>query len=153
MLKDGTRLLPFPMDWPSFSTMTADGPRRHRRVSADGAARIATGCRSPTRTLLPLYLWGKFKMLILGADPPDDFFPGNAGIASRGTVMKTILKWAAITVVLLAVVGFLRSCTHSAPFFMTRPKIFGEDMERRRRQWTTSRIPPQRAIAERGRTS
>ena len=24
MLRDGTRLLPFPMDWPSFSTMNAD---------------------------------------------------------------------------------------------------------------------------------
>ena len=29
----------------------------------------------------PLYLWGKFKMLILGDDPPMMFFPGNAGSA------------------------------------------------------------------------
>jgi hypothetical protein len=31
------------------------------------------------RTFLPLYLWGKFKFLILGDDPPMIFFPGNAG--------------------------------------------------------------------------
>jgi hypothetical protein len=28
---------------------------------------------------MPLYLWGKFKFLILGVDPPIVFFPGNAG--------------------------------------------------------------------------
>jgi hypothetical protein len=35
---------------------------------------------APRRTFLPVYLWGKFKMLILGQDPPMVFFPGNAGL-------------------------------------------------------------------------
>ena len=39
---------------------------------------------APTRTFLPVYLWGKFKMLILGDDPPMVFFPGNAGTKAGG---------------------------------------------------------------------
>lgn len=77
-LRDGTRLLPYPMDWPSYSTMTPDDisaivaylrtvPPVYNRVPA------------PSRTFLPLYLWGKFKVLILGEDPPMFFFAGNAG--------------------------------------------------------------------------
>ena len=34
---------------------------------------------APTRPFLPVYLWGKFNMLILGGDPPMVFFSGNAG--------------------------------------------------------------------------
>jgi len=33
----------------------------------------------PKWTFLPAYLWGKFKMLVLGQDPPSTFYPGNAG--------------------------------------------------------------------------
>ena len=33
----------------------------------------------PTRTFLPFYLWGKFKMLVLNGDPPTNFYAGNAG--------------------------------------------------------------------------
>jgi hypothetical protein len=32
-----------------------------------------------TRPLLPMYLWGKFKMLILQDDPPIIIYPGNVG--------------------------------------------------------------------------
>ena len=46
----------------------------------------------PSRPFLPVYLWGKFKMLILGDDPPMVFFPGNAGTPG-GAVMRTFLKW------------------------------------------------------------
>jgi hypothetical protein len=37
----------------------------------------------PTRTVLPLYLWGKVQLLLLGGDPPMVFFAGNAG-TTRG---------------------------------------------------------------------
>jgi hypothetical protein len=78
VLRDGTRLLPYPMDWPSFSTMKSDD------LSAIVAyLRTIPPVRNkvppPTRTILPLYLWGKFKMLILGGDPPMIFGAGNAG--------------------------------------------------------------------------
>src|SRR5262245_725247 len=77
-LRDGTRLLPFPMDWPSFSTMKADDlnaivaylrtvPPVHNKVPA------------PKWTFLPSHLWGKFNMLILGGDPPLMFYAGNGG--------------------------------------------------------------------------
>ena len=64
------------MDWPSS-----------RRSSPDLNAIIAylrtfhRSERGPTRTFLPVYLWGKFKMLILGGDPPMLFYSGNAGAA------------------------------------------------------------------------
>ncbi|HEY2151076.1 MAG TPA: c-type cytochrome [Vicinamibacterales bacterium] len=77
-LRDGTRLLPFPMDWGSFSTLTPDD------LSA-----LVTYLRTVppvvnkvpplSKPLLPIYLWGKFRMLILGSDPPMVFFSGNAG--------------------------------------------------------------------------
>jgi mono/diheme cytochrome c family protein len=81
-LRDGTRLLPFPMDWPSFSTMKADDlnaivaylrtvPPVHNKVPA------------PKWTFLPAHLWGKFNMLILGADPPLMFHAGNAGSTAK----------------------------------------------------------------------
>lgn len=77
-LRDGTRLLPFPMDWPSFSTMKPED------ISAIVAylrtvSPVSNAVPKPARAFLPLYLWGKFKMLILGDDPPIIFFPGNAG--------------------------------------------------------------------------
>ncbi len=38
----------------------------------------------PSRPVLPVYLWGKFKMLVLQQDPPIVFFPGNAGTTKGG---------------------------------------------------------------------
>lgn len=77
-LRDGTRLLPFPMDWPSFALMNDDD------LNAIVAyLRTVPPVRNPvppiSRPLLPFYLWGKFKMLILGTDPPMTFYTGNAG--------------------------------------------------------------------------
>jgi hypothetical protein len=34
--------------------------------------------------VLPSYLWGKFKLLLLGQDPPMAIFTGNAGRTSGG---------------------------------------------------------------------
>ena len=79
ILRNGTRLLPFPMDYASYSTMTPDD------LSAVVAylrtvPPVTNKVPAPRRTFLPVYLWGKFKMLILGQDPPTVFFPGNAGL-------------------------------------------------------------------------
>ena len=83
ILRDGTRLLPFPMDWPSFSTM------KESDLNAIVAyLRTVPPVRNkvprPTRTLLPVFLWGKFKMLILGEDVPSYIYGGNTGIVAGG---------------------------------------------------------------------
>jgi cytochrome c oxidase cbb3-type subunit 2 len=78
ILRDGSRLLPFPMDYGSLSTLTADDldaiVAYLRTVPA-----VSNKIPPPSRPFLPVYLWGKFRMLILGADLPMEFFPGNAG--------------------------------------------------------------------------
>jgi hypothetical protein len=38
----------------------------------------------PSRPFLPIYLWGKFRMLILGSDLPMTFHAGNAGTPAEG---------------------------------------------------------------------
>ena len=78
ILRDGTRLLPYPMDYASYSTLTADDLNAivaYLRTVPPVANKVPP----PRRAFLPFYLWGKFKMLILGQDPPMVFFPGNAG--------------------------------------------------------------------------
>lgn len=78
ILRDGSRLLPYPMDYGSFSTLTAvdlDAIVAYLRTVPS----ISNKVPRPTRPFLPVYLWGKFQMLILGADPPMVFFAGNAG--------------------------------------------------------------------------
>ncbi len=82
-LRDGTRLLPFPMDWPSFSTMKDDD------INAIVAyLRTVPPVRNKvpaiSRTFLPFHLWGKFKLLMLGGDPPITIYGGNAGSAAAG---------------------------------------------------------------------
>jgi cytochrome c oxidase cbb3-type subunit 2 len=80
ILRDGTRLLPFPMDWPSYSTLSPDDLRAivaYLRTVPPVSNRIPP----PERPFLPLYLWGKFRMLILGTDLPMTFHAGNAGEA------------------------------------------------------------------------
>ncbi len=75
---DGSRMMPFPMDWASFSTLTPqdlDALVAYLRTVPPVSNRIPNH-RQP---FLPVYLWGKFKLLILGDDPPIAFFPGNAG--------------------------------------------------------------------------
>ena len=78
---DGSRMMPFPMDWASFSTLTPqdlDALIAYLRTVPPVSNRIP----SHRQPFLPVYLWGKFKLLMLGDDPPIAFFPGNAG--SRG---------------------------------------------------------------------
>ena len=79
ILRDGTRLLPFPMDYASFSTLTPDDLSAMvaylRTVPA-----VSNKVPASTRPMLPVYLWGKFRLLILGNDAPMAFFPGNVGV-------------------------------------------------------------------------
>jgi mono/diheme cytochrome c family protein len=77
-LRDGTRLLPFPMDWPSYSTMKDDDLNAivaYLRTVPPVRNKVPR----PSWTFLPVHLWGKFNLLILGADPPLTIFGGNAG--------------------------------------------------------------------------
>ncbi len=80
-LRDGTRMPPYPMDWPSYSTLTRDDLNAIvaylRTIPA-----ISNKVPRPTRTVLPKYLAGKFQMLFLGGDPPLIFYAGNAGTAA-----------------------------------------------------------------------
>ena len=79
ILRNGTRLLPYPMDYPSYSTMTSEDLNAivaYLRTVPPVSNKVP----APRRAFLPFYLWGKFKMLILGQDPPMVFFPGNAGV-------------------------------------------------------------------------
>lgn len=83
ILRDGTRLLPYPMDWPSFSTMSAsdlDAMVAYLRTVPP----VRNVVPRPTRTAAASFLWGKFKFLMLGDDPPMIFHSGNAGNASGG---------------------------------------------------------------------
>ena len=78
ILRDGTRLAPYPMDWASYSTLRSedlDALVAYLRTIPPVRNKVPP----PSRTFLPLYLWGKFRMLVLGNDPPMLFFPGNAG--------------------------------------------------------------------------
>ena len=80
ILRDGTRLLPYPMDWASYSTMPPEDLSAliaYLRTIPPIVNRVPR----PSRTALPLFLWGKFRMLILGNDPPMTFFAGNVGDA------------------------------------------------------------------------
>jgi mono/diheme cytochrome c family protein len=77
-LRDGTRLLPFPMDWGSFATMKAsdlDAIVAYLRT----VPAVSNKVPRPKYKFLPAYLWGKFNLLMLGGDPPLVIFTGNAG--------------------------------------------------------------------------
>ncbi len=82
ILRDGTRLLPFPMDWASFSTMTAediDAIVKYLRSVPPVRHKVPPPRWKP----LPLYLVGKFRMLILGQDPPLLFYPDASAAGGR----------------------------------------------------------------------
>ena len=66
--------------------------------------------------------------------------------------MKKFLKWAAITVVVLAVVGFLAFLYNIPPLFLIAPETFAEDMRKAPPSVDGIADPAARAIADRGRT-
>ena len=83
ILKDGSRMLPFPMDWASFSTMKSsdiDAIVTYLRT----VPAVRNKVPKPTHPALPVYLWSKFKLLILGDDPPSYIYWGNGGVTAGG---------------------------------------------------------------------
>ncbi|HWP81035.1 MAG TPA: c-type cytochrome [Bacteroidota bacterium] len=81
--RDGTRMLPFPMPWPSYASM-----------SEEDVKAILAYLRSmpPIKNQIPeretpnifSYLILKFRMLILKEGFPAFIYPGNAGMAQAG---------------------------------------------------------------------
>jgi hypothetical protein len=77
--RDGSRMLPYPMPWAAYASLTQDDQRAlvaYLRTLRPIANRIP----GPSPPPLPLYLWAKFRMLVLGIDPPASIYPGNAGL-------------------------------------------------------------------------
>ena len=77
--RNGMRMLPYPMDWASFSTLKPDDLNAivaYLRTLPPVSNKVP----APEWKFLPAQLWGKFKLLILGDDPPLIIFPGNAGV-------------------------------------------------------------------------
>lgn len=83
MLRDGTRLLPYPMDWPSFALMSEDDLNAivaYLRTVPPVRNKVP----APRWAFLPMHLWGKFRMLVLGEFLPDNVYAGNAGTTAPG---------------------------------------------------------------------
>ncbi len=87
--RDGTRMLPFPMPWPTYAGMPDEDlnaiiaylrtlPAVHNEIP------------QPKRPNIFAYLWGKFQMLILKKDVPSQIYPGNAGTAKAKTMSDNL---------------------------------------------------------------
>ena len=77
---DGSRMLPYPMPWPSYASLTAadlNAVVAYLRTIPPISNRIP----APMRPNIVSYLWGKFQLLILKKDMPLVTYPGNAGSA------------------------------------------------------------------------
>ena len=65
--------------------------------------------------------------------------------------MKKFLKWTAIVIGVLAVVGFLAFLYNIPPLFLIAPETFGEDMKKAAPPVDAVADPAERAMAARGR--
>jgi mono/diheme cytochrome c family protein len=85
---DGSRMLPYPMPWPSYASLT---PSDLSAVVAylRTIPPISNGIPAPTRPNIVSYLWGKFQLLILKKDMPLVTYPGNAGSAGLPAAVPT----------------------------------------------------------------
>jgi mono/diheme cytochrome c family protein len=85
---DGSRMLPFPMPWPSYGNLTAQD-----QDAIVAALRtippVSNAIPGPRDLSLIPYLWGKFQVLILNRDIPGRTYPGNAGTAGGGRSWQT----------------------------------------------------------------
>src|SRR2546423_11269894 len=69
ILRDGSRLLPYPMDYGSYSTLAPadlDAIVAYLRT----VPAVSNKVPRPAPPVLPVFLWGQFPMLILVARPP-----------------------------------------------------------------------------------
>ena len=76
--KQGWRMLPFPMPWPSYSQFT-DQDLNAIIAYLRTIPPIYNKIPDPDRPNIFSYLWGKFRVLILHDDIPVFTYPGNAG--------------------------------------------------------------------------
>jgi mono/diheme cytochrome c family protein len=77
---DGSRMLPYPMPWPSYASLSASDLNAivaYLRTIPP----ISNQVPAPRRPNIVSYLWGKFQLLILKKDMPLVTYPGNAGSA------------------------------------------------------------------------
>lgn len=86
---DGSRMLPFPMPWPSYANLT---PQDLDALVAGlrALAPIVNAIPAPRDLTLGPYLWGKFQVLILQRDIPGKTYPGNAGLGGIPTSWQTL---------------------------------------------------------------
>lgn len=88
---DGSRMLPFPMPWPSYGSLK---PQDLDALIAALRALppISNTIPGPRELSLVPYLWGKFEVLILGRDIPGVTYPGNAGSPGSGASWQTAAR-------------------------------------------------------------
>ena len=88
---DGSRMLPFPMPWPSYGSLKPQD--LDALVAALRALPpISNAIPRPKELSLVPYLWGKFQVLILERDIPGVTYPGNAGTPGSGTSWQTAAR-------------------------------------------------------------
>jgi hypothetical protein len=76
-------MLPFPMGWPAFASLTA--PDQNAIVAyLRTLPPVSNVIPPPVRPNIATYLATKFQMLILGREYPLVIFAGNAGSAGSG---------------------------------------------------------------------
>ena len=76
--RDGSRMLPYPMPWPNYASMTPDDLNA-LVAFLRSLAPVSNRIPAPQSANIVSYLAGKFSMLILHQDPPVYLYPGNAG--------------------------------------------------------------------------
>lgn len=81
--RDDSRMLPFPMGWPAFASLT------EQDLNAIVAflrtiPPVKNQIPPPAPLNIAAYLGAKFQMLVMGRDYPIVAFPGNAGSAGNG---------------------------------------------------------------------
>ena len=85
---DGSRMLPFPMPWPSYGSLK---PEDLDALIAGlrSLPPVSNAIPAPKEPSLIPYLWGKFQILILKRDIPSTDYPGNAGTPGGGRSWQT----------------------------------------------------------------
>ena len=80
--RDETRMLPFPMGWPAFASLS--DPDQNAIVAfLRTIPPVRNAIPPPERLNIAAYLAAKFHMLVLGRDYPLVIFAGNAGSAGN----------------------------------------------------------------------
>jgi mono/diheme cytochrome c family protein len=88
---DGSRMLPFPMPWPSYGSLK---PEDLDALVAGlrSLPPVSNAIPAPREPWLVPYLWGKFQFLILKRDIPSTDYPGNAGTPGGARSWQTQAK-------------------------------------------------------------